>query len=48
MFWDNPQDRLIGLGLIALGAVAYYLWGQRDPDAAQPAAVAMPAARPTT
>ncbi len=48
MFWANPGDRLIGLGLIALGAVAYFLWGTREPDAVEPPLVVAPAAaRPT-
>ncbi|HEX3724992.1 MAG TPA: APC family permease, partial [Pirellulales bacterium] len=38
MYWAQPRDRLIGLGLIALGAVAYYAWGR--PAAADPVAEA--------
>jgi basic amino acid/polyamine antiporter, APA family len=31
MYWAQPRDRMIGLGLISLGAVAYYAWGERSP-----------------
>jgi APA family basic amino acid/polyamine antiporter len=31
MYWARPMDRMIGLGLIALGAIAYFLWGERTP-----------------
>jgi basic amino acid/polyamine antiporter, APA family len=31
MFWAQPVDRLIGLGLISLGAVVYFAWGERSP-----------------
>ena len=30
MFWARPLDRMIGLGLIAAGAVVYFRWGQSD------------------
>ena len=36
MYWARPVDRLIGLGLIALGAVVYFIWGQRAPAAEPP------------
>jgi hypothetical protein len=29
MFMARPLDRLIGIGLIATGAIIYYYWGQR-------------------
>jgi APA family basic amino acid/polyamine antiporter len=29
MFWAQPQDRLIGIGLISLGAVVYFAVGQK-------------------
>jgi len=29
MFMARPLDRLIGIGLIATGAIVYYRWGQR-------------------
>ncbi len=29
MFWDQPWDRMMGIGLIATGAVVYALWGNR-------------------
>jgi APA family basic amino acid/polyamine antiporter len=29
MFWERPLHRLIGLGLISAGAIAYAGWGQR-------------------
>jgi APA family basic amino acid/polyamine antiporter len=34
MYWAQPIDRLIGLGLIGLGAVAYFAWGESDSQAA--------------
>jgi len=30
MFWARPMDRMIGIGLIASGAVVYFIWGQRS------------------
>jgi APA family basic amino acid/polyamine antiporter len=30
MYWAQPRDRLIGIGLISLGAVAYYAWGESE------------------
>lgn len=29
MFWARPLDRLVGLGLIALGVIVYARWGER-------------------
>ena len=34
MYWAQPIDRLIGLGLIGLGAVAYFAWGESDSQVA--------------
>ena len=34
MFLAQWQDRLIGLGLIATGAIAFWLWGEKAPDTA--------------
>jgi len=31
MYWERPMDRMIGLGLIGLGAIAYYAGGERTP-----------------
>jgi APA family basic amino acid/polyamine antiporter len=31
MYVAQPVDRMIGLGLIAAGAVVYYIWGDRSP-----------------
>ena len=33
MYWAQPADRLIGLGLISLGAIAYFALGERSPQA---------------
>jgi amino acid transporter len=33
MFWENPPHRMIGLGLIALGAVVYFAFADRTPSA---------------
>jgi APA family basic amino acid/polyamine antiporter len=30
MFWARPIDRMIGIGLIASGAIVYFGWGQRS------------------
>jgi amino acid transporter len=30
MYWARPVDRMIGLGLIASGAIVYFLWGERS------------------
>jgi amino acid transporter len=29
MYWARPVDRMIGLGLIASGAIVYLVWGER-------------------
>ena len=29
MYWENPIDRTIGIGLIASGAIVYFIWGNR-------------------
>jgi APA family basic amino acid/polyamine antiporter len=31
MFWENPSHRLVGLGLISIGAVVYFAFAQRTP-----------------
>jgi amino acid transporter len=31
MLWENPGHRLVGLGLISIGAVVYYLFATREP-----------------
>jgi basic amino acid/polyamine antiporter, APA family len=33
MYWAQPADRLIGLGLISLGAIAYFAVADRSPEA---------------
>ncbi|MBI3836853.1 MAG: amino acid permease [Planctomycetia bacterium] len=33
MYWARPIDRMIGLGLIAVGAIAYFALGERSSDA---------------
>jgi amino acid transporter len=33
MFWENPPHRMIGLGLISIGAVVYFVYAKRSPDA---------------
>jgi hypothetical protein len=33
MYWAQPADRLIGLGLISLGAIAYFALGERSSSA---------------
>jgi APA family basic amino acid/polyamine antiporter len=34
MYAERPGQRMIGLGLIAAGAIAYFLWGDRTGTAA--------------
>ncbi len=35
MYWSRPQDRMIGIGLISLGAIPYFVWGERQPRGAR-------------
>jgi amino acid transporter len=39
MFWENPPHRMIGLGLISIGAVVYFVYAKRSPEAHAPESV---------